>query len=66
VDVARVALDAGDRLLLCSDGLCGYVSDAEIAAALGRGTPEQAADALVALANASGGEDNVTVQVVDV
>lgn len=54
----------GDQILLCSDGLCGYTEDAEIAAVLAkRGNPQEAASELVKLALAKGGEDNITVQV---
>lgn len=64
-DVSRwIDLRHGDRLLLCSDGLSGYVSDAEIEAILKRhGDPQRATDELVECALAKGGEDNVTVQV---
>ncbi len=55
----------GDRILLCSDGLCGYVKDAVIAETLARSSDAQeAADRLIELALAAGGEDNVSVQVV--
>jgi protein phosphatase len=60
---AKIDLRPGDRLLLCSDGLWGEVEDAAIAQVLEREPPEAAVDALVELANASGGSDNVTVQV---
>lgn len=60
---APLTLQNGDGLLLCSDGLCGYVEDAEIARAIGaHENPQQIADALVELALDAGGEDNVTVQ----
>jgi protein phosphatase len=63
VEVATVELTGGDWILLCSDGLCGVVSDAEIEEVLVRTTPVGAAvDALVELANDCGGPDNVTVQ----
>lgn len=58
-------LEVGDRLLLCSDGLSGYVDDAAIGATLAAHAAAQAAtDALITLALAAGGEDNVSVQVV--
>jgi len=62
-DVFVERLTSGDRLVLCSDGLTRHVDPSEIAGALapGAGTLEQAAEHLVALANARGGEDNVTV-----
>lgn len=54
-----------DQLLLCSDGLCGYVGDPEIAAVLGNHqNPQQGADQLVNLALEKGGEDNITVQLI--
>jgi protein phosphatase len=63
VDVARVAVKPGDRFLLCSDGLCGYVEDVEIREVLERERPLDAARILVDHANAKGGHDNATVQV---
>ena len=56
----------GDRLVLCSDGLTGEVEDAVIAdILLAHPDPQQAADALVAMALDGGGRDNVTVVVID-
>ncbi|KRT62807.1 MAG: PTC1, protein serine/threonine phosphatase [Chloroflexi bacterium CSP1-4] len=67
VDSAEVVLDAGDRLLLCSDGLTNELDDGEIADVLGADAHAQGtADRLVGLANAAGGADNVTVIVIDV
>jgi protein phosphatase len=63
VDVAGFAVKPGDRFLLCSDGLCGYVGDDEIQEVLERERPSNAARILVDHANAKGGYDNVTVQV---
>jgi len=60
-----VPLEAGDRLLLCSDGLTRCVGDAEIAAILDRmPAPADAVQALVAAALARGAPDNVSVVVV--
>ena len=60
-DIKHVALEEGDRLLLCTDGLTELVSDGEIAEILGRPLPPQAAcDALIQLALDHGGKDNVT------
>lgn len=54
---------AGDGLLLCTDGLCGYVDDSEIARVIGQcDDAGKIADALLELALSAGGEDNVTVQ----
>ena len=62
VDVSRVQLDDGDRLLLCTDGLSDMVSDDEIAQILNsRPAPQDACQALVDMALDHGGKDNVTV-----
>jgi len=57
---------AGDRFLLCSDGLSGVVSDGEIAVALASGEPTGVVTRLVDLALERGAPDNVTVVVADV
>jgi len=60
-DVFVEALEPGDRILLCSDGLTRHVADAEIAATMGSADLDRAATALVDLAKSRGGEDNITV-----
>jgi serine/threonine protein phosphatase PrpC len=64
VVVTRQGLRVGDAVLLCSDGLTGFVDAAEIAEVVGS-TPDLsiACDELVELANARGGRDNITVVV---
>ncbi|MFF3568307.1 PP2C family protein-serine/threonine phosphatase [Nocardia jiangxiensis] len=57
---------AGDRYLLCSDGLSDVVSDETIGNTLREGNTDEAADRLIELALRSGGPDNVTVVVADV
>ena len=65
-DVAQVSLAAGDRLLLCTDGLTNMVDDARIAEILREADGAQAAcDALTAAALDAGGVDNVTLVVID-
>jgi PPM family protein phosphatase len=67
IDELTLDLHTGDRLLLCSDGLSGMLTSEDIEALLGRDSDAQeTAEALVALAVERGGEDNVTVVVVDV
>jgi len=65
VDVEAFTVEGspGDLFLICSDGLPTMVSDEQVAAAIltADGDPSAAAEALVAAANARGGEDNVTV-----
>ncbi|HEX2106005.1 MAG TPA: protein phosphatase 2C domain-containing protein [Solirubrobacteraceae bacterium] len=63
---ARLRARAGDRLLLCSDGLSDMVDDDAIATALREPSREACADRLVGLALAAGGRDNVSVVVADV
>ncbi len=62
-DVVEQDLKAGDRLLLCSDGLTSMVEDAKILEMIRAhpDDPEAACRALIDLANAHGGDDNVTV-----
>ena len=62
-DVFTETLRPRDRLVLCSDGLVRHVPAEEIARVVSSRSPESAAAALVELANARGGEDNVTVVV---
>jgi serine/threonine protein phosphatase PrpC len=61
-------LSLGDRVLLCSDGLTDFVPESEIVAALAVAVADadDAARALVELALAAGGHDNVTCLVADV
>lgn len=54
----------GDVFVLCSDGLCGLLNDAEIGMIAGALAPEEACRLLVNLANLRGGPDNITVIVV--
>jgi serine/threonine protein phosphatase PrpC len=64
-DVRTVPLLAGDRLLLCSDGLTGELTDEAIRSVLAEPwPPERTCRELVDRANAAGGHDNVTVLVI--
>jgi len=54
-------LEAGDYLLLCSDGLTDLVSDDEIKSTLGKYPLEDVLDRLIKLANSRGGHDNITI-----
>jgi serine/threonine protein phosphatase PrpC len=67
VDLWELRLHDGDRILLCSDGLTNEVGTEQIAGTLAStAEPAEAARALVEAAVAHGGNDNVTVLVVDV
>jgi protein phosphatase len=64
VEMHKVALEAGDVLLLCSDGLTEMVPPARIAAILQEEPePRRACERLVAEANERGGKDNITALV---
>jgi serine/threonine protein phosphatase PrpC len=65
VDTLDIKTELGDRFLLCSDGLHGYLQDGELERLL-EGGREEVAAALVNLANDRGGRDNITVLVCDV
>jgi protein phosphatase len=56
------ALQPGDQIVLCSDGLWDMLEDAEIASLCRQAaTPYAATQALIAAANQAGGADNITV-----
>lgn len=66
LDITRLDVRIGDRLMICSDGLTDLVEDSRIAAVLRAQDPEGAAAELTAIALSAGGRDNVTCVVVDV
>ena len=66
VDTFTRQMQAGDVLVLCSDGLWEMVLDARIQRIIaGTLSPQKACDALVEAANCAGGEDNIAVIVVE-
>ncbi len=65
-DVFALKMEVGDRFLLCSDGLSGMVSDAELLEVASLHSPSVAAWNLVELANEHGGKDNVTAILIEV
>lgn len=65
VDTYTLTLEDGDLLLLCSDGLHGKVSEAEIADFCQR-YGVLAVDHLIAAANEAGGDDNISVIITEV
>jgi protein phosphatase len=67
VDVVEMELQAGDRILLCSDGLSGVVPLDRMAAIIGRMAPlEETCQDLIDAANEAGGPDNITVAMLQV
>jgi protein phosphatase len=60
--VLELDLQEGDLVILCSDGLNSMLTDAEIEGVLTRsGSLEEMANELIVAANENGGNDNVTV-----
>ena len=66
MDVTRLDVRIGDRLLICSDGLTDLVDDSRIETVLRGHDPDGAAAMLAQQALSAGGRDNITVVVVDV
>lgn len=65
-DLYSVDVKKGSRFLVCSDGLTGMATQAQIAQIMNNFDIKTAAENLVQLANMQGGEDNVTAIVVEV
>lgn len=65
VDTSVIQLEAGDRYLICSDGLHGYLRTAEIPEIAGRGGAS-AVDGFIKLANDRGGKDNITAILIEI
>lgn len=66
-DLYEINVEAGDRLMLCSDGLSSLIEDSEIEEALLRvADAQRCASMLVSAAVAAGGYDNVTVIVINI
>lgn len=67
VDTADLDTVTGDRFLLCSDGLHGYLrSDTEVSQLISDGSLESCVGAAISMANERGGKDNITAVVVEV
>ncbi|MGH2527501.1 MAG: SpoIIE family protein phosphatase, partial [Actinomycetota bacterium] len=66
VDETKVEVQDGDRLLLCTDGLTGMLSEDQIMSVLQDvRDPQEAVDRLVREANRAGGIDNITAVIID-
>ncbi|CAB4960088.1 unannotated protein [freshwater metagenome] len=67
LDAEVLEVKPGDRWLLCSDGLCGYVSDEIVARNLGSSeSANEVTEVLIGEALEAGAPDNVTIVIVDV
>ncbi|MCL2606867.1 MAG: Stp1/IreP family PP2C-type Ser/Thr phosphatase, partial [Coriobacteriia bacterium] len=67
VDTYEIPVLRGDRLLICTDGLTSMIEDAQIEEILtGSLDPNRAAEQLIQAALDAGGNDNISVIVVDV
>ncbi|MCE1175026.1 MAG: protein phosphatase 2C domain-containing protein [Propionibacteriales bacterium] len=64
-DLEMLDIQVGDRLLVCSDGLCGMVTDQVISARID-GERDDAMAALIRVAHLEGGQDNITIIIADV
>lgn len=65
VDTFDLEVLAGDRFMLCSDGLCGYVVTEEELVPYLIGELEPGVQGLIDFANGRGGKDNVTALIVE-
>ncbi|MEQ1503213.1 MAG: Stp1/IreP family PP2C-type Ser/Thr phosphatase [Myxococcota bacterium] len=67
IDIFRVELETGDKVLMCSDGLWGEVEDRDMESILNTYTdPRIASRELVRAAHHGGGKDNVTLMIVTI
>ena len=65
-DVIRKKVSPGDRFLLCSDGLCGLVEDSKIYQICKANTLEDSVSQCIESAKKAGGDDNITVVIIEV
>lgn len=61
VDFLNVEITQGDILVVCTDGLSGFVTEEDMLSLTADGQYHKFADRLVSLANKNGGADNITV-----
>ncbi len=66
IDADIWEMQAGDRYLLCSDGLDKHLADPEIEIMMSKGTPEEVSQTLIDITLERGAKDNVTVSVIHV
>jgi len=66
-DICIQNLLPGDKILLCSDGCSGMLDDQQVRVIIHEtGSPQAACDQLIEAANLAGGEDNISVILVEI
>ncbi|MBF0542180.1 MAG: Stp1/IreP family PP2C-type Ser/Thr phosphatase [Nitrospirae bacterium] len=66
-EIQLIDLLVNDKILMCSDGLSGFVSDKQIAALLNKGgNLNQICKSLINAANGAGGKDNITAICIEI
>lgn len=66
IDADIWEMQAGDKYLLCSDGLDKHLADPEIEVMMSKGTPEEVSKNLIDVTLERGAKDNVTVSVIHI
>src|SRR5581483_11960713 len=64
-DLFHERVQAGDRVVICSDGITRHVADDQILRIVTSAEPRTAARELVDLANQAGGSDNITIGILE-
>ncbi len=66
IDLFYVELAPSESIIMCSDGLTRHLTDQEISRIVGELDPESATEQMIQLANKRGGEDNISVAVLQI
>ena len=66
IDSHTVVVSRGDKLIQCSDGLWSFVTEGEIYDVVSKNTPEESCRRLIEMVERRGGDDNLTIQVVQI
>ena len=66
LDYHTIAVNRGDRIIQCTDGIWAFVTDKEFYDIAAKGTPESACQRLIEVAERRGGDDNMTVQIAQI
>ena len=66
VDVVEREVFPGEMFLMCSDGLCGLISDEKISELCASESPKTIVEECIEAAKSAGGDDNVSVLVMKV